>query len=220
MPVRDGLDQNISARGGFGRADDDRQLKGVCGEMIQESVAGPAADDVHAFHVSACYPFDFIQRFAVEQREAFQDAAKDWTGLARHRLAGFLAECLDLGRHVTRFQETRIVRVDQGLERRGGRGQVHHHVVIQVLFFLCPITAALLDDPKPGDVFEQAHRAAVADLVCEIQFAAEVRDDWFGHLDAHQRPGAGAQKGPVLAAGRQSRHRGGCVVGTGGDDLL
>src|SRR5207247_5084921 len=82
-----------------------------------------------------------------------------------------------------------------------------------------PITAAFLNDPETGDVFEESHGIAVTDFVREVQFPARVVNDRFGQFDAHQRPGAGTQEGPILTGGGQAGHGGGSVVRTGGDDL-
>ncbi len=46
-----GLDQDVAERGGLGRPGDDRQAGRVGGELAQQLVAGPAADDVHHVRV-------------------------------------------------------------------------------------------------------------------------------------------------------------------------
>ena len=65
------------------------------------------------------------------------------------------------------------------------------------LAFLRPLAAAFLDQPEADDVFEQAHGIAEADFVGESEIAALVGDDGLRPFDAHERPGAGTQVGPV-----------------------
>ena len=174
---------------------------------------------MQSFDFSAGDLFDLAQRLAVKERQALEDAADNGPGFSRDGLAGLLAEGLDARGHIARFEEAWIVRIDQRLEgRRGGR-KVRHHVVVQILFLLRPMAAAFLNQPKPGNVFQQAHRVAVTDLIGEVQLATRLVDDRLRRFNAHQRPGARTQKGPVLAGGRQTRNRSACVVRTGGDDL-
>ena len=96
---------------------------------------------------------------------------------------------------------------------------MRHDLIVQILFLFGPITAAFLNDPETGDVFEESHRIAVADFVREVQFPARVVNDRFGQFDAHQRPGAGTQEGPILTGGGQACYGGGSVVRAGGNDL-
>ena len=84
--------------------------------------------------------------------------------------------------------------------------------------FLRPLTAAFLNDPKADDVFQQAHRTAETDLVRETERARMVVYDGLRPFDAHERPCAGTQIGPVPAArGNGGDRRAGVVRATGDD---
>ena len=82
-----------------------------------------------------------------------------------------------------------------------------------------PRAAAFLQDPEPGDVLEKADGAAEADFVGEAGFARGVGDDGRGKFRAEQRPGAGAEIGPVVAPGGNGGDGRAGVVRAGGDDL-
>ena len=85
---------------------------------------------------------------------------------------------------------------------------------------LAPEAHALLQDPKARDILEQADRAAVADLIGEVEFSRLFGQNGSRGFHSQQRPGAGAQVSPARLVGRRdSRNRGTRVVRASGDDL-
>ena len=85
---------------------------------------------------------------------------------------------------------------------------------------MIPHAAAFLHQPQPGDVLQQAGRAADAAFVGEVQLQHRIVDDRLRRLDAHQGPGAEADVAPVgphagLAVGGHGHHRAGRIVRAG-----
>ena len=106
-------------------------------------------------------------------------------------------------------------------ETNGGAAAASCSSVAKSYWFPClrPMPAAFLHEPEADDVFEQAHGVAETDFVGETEVAALVGDDGLRPFDAHERPGAGTEVGPVLAARRDGGDRRAGVVRTGGDDF-
>ena len=219
MAEGDGLDQNVAEGGAFRRSGDDGDLERVGGILIERGVLAAAADDVEALDFLAGEPFEFPQGVAVEQREAFVDAAHARADVGRHGLAGLAAKVGDLFRHVVRTQEPRVIGVDERDKGCGGDGELFEFGELHFLAGLGPVTARFLNEPEADDVLEQADGVAVADFIGETQRARKFGDDRIGRFDAHQRPGAGAQVGPVPAIGRNGGNRRTRVVRTRGDDF-
>ena len=90
---------------------------------------------------------DLADDHAVEQGEAFQDAADGGGGIGGHGLAGLAAEGGDLGGHVAGGEEALVVGVDEGDEAGGLGGLLEEGFVADFAAGLGPFAAALLDDP-------------------------------------------------------------------------
>ena len=107
-------------------------------------------------------------------------------------------------------------------DRSGGRGgaKLVERLPIEVRAGMVPHAAAFLHQPQPGDVLQQAGRAADAAFVGEVQLQHRIVDHRLRRLDAQQRPGAEADVAPVgphagPAVGGHGHHRAGRVVRAG-----
>ena len=123
----------------------------------------------------------------------------------------------DLLRHVAGLQEG--VGIDRGAERpRFGRqaGQV---LVAVFPALQHPGFAAFLEQPQPGDIFQEADLAGDADLVGVVGGERLRVDHRPVEFQSHQGPGARTDVAPVVAAlGGNGDHGGGRVVAGGGVD--
>ena len=95
------------------------------------------------------------------------------------------------------------------------RGHLRQFGVVVIVSFLLPVPAAFLHEPEAHDVFQEPDLAADASLVGVVVAECFVIDDGLIELDAHQRPGAGADVAPVAGAlgGNGSDGAGGIVAG-------
>jgi len=141
--------------------------------------------------------FEPAQHLAVLEREALVGAADQLAFGPGRGLPSFPAKGLDGFRHVGRIEEPRVVRVDDGTERRGPVS--HTRELAIVVFPAAGIKGAfaLLHEPQAHDVFEQPIGAVQAAFVGQIQRLRARAQGGLLNLDPHERPGAGAQVCPV-----------------------
>ena len=148
-----------------------------------------------------------VDRLRVLQRETLEDAAHDRARLDRLRLACVRAERAHPRRHVAGIGEGGVVGIDERLQR-GRVLRERDELVERVLpALLRPHTAALVDEPEPGDVAKQAERAADAALVGEIRGERRVGDHRRLDLETDERPRARADEDRAGLPERDCRPR-------------
>src|SRR5205823_5994202 len=92
------------------------------------------------------------------------------------------------------------------------RGEARELPVFVAAALALPLVKALLDEPQPHDVCEQAGRAVDAALVTEVVCARQIRQDRLLELDPEQRPRARRQNRRPWATNRGGGKRRGGVV--------
>src|SRR5699024_8293548 len=97
---------------------------GLCGQLVQQLVLGPAPGDVELVPPAAGQFFQLAHRLAVARGQRAVNA-QDQVGVAGGGCALFRQRCGDLGLHVGRSREACLVHVKRALVAAGA-GQVHH----------------------------------------------------------------------------------------------
>src|SRR4029078_11802280 len=97
---------------------------------MEQRVARPAADDVKVFYALTGQLLDPAEHGCVHERETFQTTANERAFRVRNWLARVAAVPLARGRHVSRAQKARVVRVDERCEWRRGLGQLNERGVV------------------------------------------------------------------------------------------
>ena len=130
MPGRLHLDKGIAQRRSFRLTYRHRDHRGRCGELVEQPVAGAAADHRDAGDPITDDPLEILVGLAELEGQTLQDDAGDFAAIPGWVLLGLSAELLDLLRHVTGRGEAWVIGVDHGAESgrllrfRGQRGEV------------------------------------------------------------------------------------------------
>lgn len=163
------LHQDIAENSRFDGTGKNRAVAGISGQLVEQTVARAAADDVDHLDALANDLFELTEYGLVLQSEAFKRATDQRSFRIRHRLAVLFAEIADGAGHVGRVAEAGIIGIDKGAEGRGSFGEANELGVVELFPLWFESAFALLDQPKASDVFEEAIGAVHAALVGEIE---------------------------------------------------
>src|SRR5688572_3722665 len=117
MSQRYGLNKNVAQRCGLDRAGHDLRARGICRELIEQSILAPAPDNMQLLELAPEKRLKIMERSSVEKRQAFKHATNCGARRLRLELICLPAIGSDPLRHFTRGDESRIVRVNQRDER-------------------------------------------------------------------------------------------------------
>src|ERR1043165_3948002 len=96
------LDQDVSQDRCFDRTREYSAVASVRRELVEQSIAGTAADDVDNFYLVAADLLEAFENVLVFQRQAFQSATDQRAFGIRNRLSSFPAEATNSSRHIRR----------------------------------------------------------------------------------------------------------------------
>ena len=111
------------------------------------------------------------------------------------------------------------VGVDEALERLRGEGELLKVGVGIIAAVSVPMAAALLNEPQPDYILEEADAAAVAALVGDVHGERLLVDYRGFKLRAEERPCAAREEGEVAALARDSGYRALSIVAADADNL-
>jgi hypothetical protein len=106
------LHQKIADCGSFYRPGDHLALCRIGSELIQQSAPAAATHHMDFPQNSPGDTLEFIEPHGVKKREAFEDAASNFPRRLRFGLPRLPAKSLDPPDHVSGWQKSRIVRMD------------------------------------------------------------------------------------------------------------
>src|SRR5690606_9849555 len=147
VPVRDGLDKDVTHGSGLNRPGDDLSACGVSGELAERLATRTAADHVDDLDLPTRVRHDPLDHPAVLQCEALEDASGDLGNACRGPLSRSLAVRDDASRHVAGSEKYRIVRVDEEGEWRCRSCFGNELLVRGVTPLIPPGTTAFLEQP-------------------------------------------------------------------------
>src|SRR4029077_18049494 len=124
--------------------------------LTQEFVAGTATDDVDLRWRSPCNAGKQVDRVAVLESEALDDAPDDRARAIWLRLPRAQTDLTDALGHGARLHEARVIRVYQGDVRGGVLRETHELVEVEGGALGGPRLLTLVHEPHPVDVLEQA----------------------------------------------------------------
>ena len=206
MAERDGLHQDVAERGAFGRAGEHGNFQRVGGELIERHVLAAAADDVQPLDFFADEPFEPAQRRRGKTARGFRKCSactrRGWPARAgrfpRQKSAIFFGMSSGLKK-----------RGSSGLmsETNGGAAAASFSSAAKSYFFpsfaQCRRHSCTIQ--RPTMFLSRRTESPKPISLVKPSVAALVVDDGLRPFDAHERPGAGTQVGPVLAARRARR---------------
>ena len=175
-------------RGRLDRPGDHRAARGVGGELAQQRVLRPAADDVDDLDRPARQAGGVVDGAGVRRGEAVEDAAHERgrpagaAGRPRRRHAAIRAGMSPGARNDGSSGSNTGPPARQrggGLEQRLERLRRARPL---------PRPQRLLEQPQAGDVAEEPDRAVDPALVGEVRAPARLGEDRRGRLDADERP--------------------------------
>ena len=189
------LHERVAERGGLDRTDADRPPRPRAERVEQQRRSGAAAEDPHARPAST--PGSDAITCAADRAI---DSTAQRVIAARSRRIGEPGEIGEGRGHVGRGEEPRVECVADGhrRDRRGAREEV-------VEVGVAPLAPALLDQPPPGDVAQEADAAERAVLVAEPGRERRGRRVGLVLLAPDEQPRAGGDERGVGLARRRGR---------------
>jgi hypothetical protein len=205
----DRLDDQVAGGRRLDRPGQHRLAGRIGGGLIEEGVAGAAADDVDARDRGAGEPFDRRHHAGVPVRERVEDHPGDAGRLARQPLARRRELRPDRVEHARRVEQGDILHVDQAGAPRQRRRAGDERVVVGRGG--APLPPARLEQPQPHHVAKESDRAAGTALVGEVRGPGLGGDERRCAFHADERPGARGDVGPARGERRADDRAGGVV---------
>ena len=115
----DELYQRVADNRCFARPGEDGNTGGVSGELVEQPVAGAAADHMNDLDRPSGQSLQFEEHIPVGQRKAFKDTAGDGGVAVRARLPALLTEGANVSGMIARRQEAVVVGIDKRTQRFG-----------------------------------------------------------------------------------------------------
>src|SRR5204862_747424 len=123
-------------------------LARASGDLLQQLVTRPTADDMNAFNAFSAGLLQAIEDRGITQRQAFEGAADDGALGARHCLFCLATKTLNGSRHIRWIEESRVIRINERLQGRSRFGQAREIAVFELFAFYLKSPFALLDKPQ------------------------------------------------------------------------
>ena len=202
---RAGLDEERAERGRLGWSCHDAAAAGVGGQLVQEGVSRPAADDVERLDRPG-QRLEFAQGAGGARGEALENEPDQLAAGRRLGHAGVPARRPEERRHVGSSSERGRIEVERAAERRRRLRFSDERLDVDLLPRFGPRADALLEDPHPRPVLEEADRPVEAGFVGEAGEARRLREDGRLELGPEERPRAGAEVRPRGVLGRDGGH--------------
>src|SRR5215212_880067 len=146
-----------------------RKSRRVGGKLAEEIVLRSSTNNVYRLNSPAGQAPCLLYGVPVLERQTLEHAPRYGRGLFWWVLSGLFAEAPDARRHVTGCQERGMVGVDQRAGRRSIFGEASQFLVGVIVTFPGPLPAALLEDPEPHHVLQQARPLPETSLVGEVR---------------------------------------------------